>query len=149
MNGFVLIGQAPGKRGLTKDGPLAGAVGRRIARLIGISEERYLSKVLRENVLDRFPGGGKNGDAFPAEAARLGAARLLAKYHGRRFVLLGRKTARAFGIGEVPWFEWREHGAVVIAVAPHPSGLCRFWNDPRAVQEARTFFISLLSLSVA
>jgi hypothetical protein len=53
----------------------------------------------------------------------------------RPFIYLGKRVAEAFGFrGE--WFEW-SHDQVV---APHPSGLSRWWNDPNNVGLARAFW---------
>ncbi len=57
-------------------------------------------------------------------------------FPSRRFVLFGRKVARAFGLGpEAPWMTWDEG----IAVVPHPSGRSYWYNDPENRARARTF----------
>lgn len=52
----------------------------------------------------------------------------------RRVILLGSKVAKAFGADFVP-FEISVGGRVL--VLPHPSGLCRLWNEPDAIRLAR------------
>lgn len=66
-------------------------------------------------------------------AARSQAARVLVARTESRLVLLGRKVASAFGFGDVASFTVRGHCILL----PHPSGLCREWHRPGAVDRAR------------
>jgi uracil-DNA glycosylase len=134
----IIIGQAPGPRG---DGePLSGQAGRRLSALCGLTVDAYLAQFERVNLLTHFPGKAGKGDAFPLPAARKAAAALLPALEGRRVVLLGGKVAAAFGLQQAPLLVWRPLGGAMVAVAPHPSGINRWWNDPRNVRRARRFW---------
>lgn len=52
-------------------------------------------------------------------------------------IAAGRRVADAFGIDQ--WLTWEHRGARRIAAIPHPSGRCRWWNDPANVDAARMF----------
>lgn len=66
----------------------------------------------------------------------LGAARAMARSltDGGVKVLLGKKVCQAFRLPYAP-FAVLEEGRYV--VLPHPSGLCRTWNEPAAAGMAR------------
>ena len=56
----------------------------------------------------------------------------------RTVVLLGRKVATAFDLGVYPPFSVVKDFHMTHVLLPHPSGLCREWNKPDAVERART-----------
>lgn len=85
----------------------------------------YLREFERRNLCD----GG-----WDARKARE-AARQLVGWRAP-VVLLGAKVARAFGIDPFEPFTVLDDRKVL--VLPHPSGLCRSWNDPGAFELART-----------
>lgn len=117
---MILVGQAPGPR--TDPGePLSG-------RCV--------------NLLGAYPGRSGKGDAFPAGEARLAAAALDAR--GALVVLLGLGVTRAFKVA-APWFGRR--GAFV--VAPHPSGVSRWWNEAGNRRRARRFWRALARSAAA
>ena len=77
---------------------------------------------------------------------------------GGNFILLGSKVCSAFGVKYEPYSSWgfmlpaqamdagADRGTVVRSsgiVLPHPSGLCRLWNEPGAVQRARAAVLEL------
>jgi hypothetical protein len=88
------------------------------------------------NLLPVFPGRAAKGDAFPMWKARIAARRT--KLRGRT-VLVGRSVASAFGLRRIPFLVWFRLGAATVSVIPHPSGVCRWWNDPRNVSRAEEF----------
>jgi uracil-DNA glycosylase len=144
----LIVGQAPsrGRDGLE---PLSGRSGRRLADLCGLTLEAFLARFDRVNLLAEWPGSaGAKGDAFPIDEARAAAESLAEVVAARdRIVLLGWNVARAFRFaGDVDgWFDWgrlsRDCGEVV--VAPHPSGVNLWWNDPANVARARAFWRAL------
>lgn len=103
----------------------AGASGDRLRRILGLSPASYRAQA-RANLC---AGQWRRLYAM-ARAAELRAA------HPAPFpiVLLGRKVAAAFGLGEVPPFS---RTAERVFLLPHPSGLCQEWNQPSAVDRAR------------
>jgi len=59
-------------------------------------------------------------------------------------VLLGRKAATAFGYADADPFTTSRHywpsggpSGIAFIALPHPSGLCRAWNEPGAFERAR------------
>lgn len=95
------------------------------------------------NLLPPYPECGR----WDATAAALNAAAFMPELHRFRvIVLLGRRVADAFaveGAGELP----PQLGSVVhvthgplsrrVLLLPHPSGLCRMWNDEKFMERAR------------
>lgn len=71
------------------------------------------------------------GDWDPIVARRRALA--LTDWWSGRIVACGRRAADAFGIDD--FLVW--HGR--IGAIPHPSGRCRYWNDPACVDAARLF----------
>lgn len=107
------------------------ASGYRLCSLVlGMREAAYLDLFDRVNLC---PQSWSMGVAR-AEAVRLRSVPAF------QAVLLGRKVAEAFGLGDVPAFTtWRpgagSRGWCVLL--PHPSGLCLEWNKPGAFERAR------------
>lgn len=75
--------------------------------------------------------------------ARERAAELLAEYPDADFILLGRKVTIAFGLEGVRPFSLFSTPIRAYVALPHPSGLCRTWNEPDAVQRARKLLRAL------
>ncbi len=73
--------------------------------------------------------------------ARKAAQAIWDKPSAPRVVLCGAKVAKAWSVPFVP-FEISEGGTVL--VLPHPSGMCRLWHKPGAVQRARAAVASFL-----
>jgi hypothetical protein len=101
-----------------------GCSGHRLCCLIlGMQRRHYLDSFDRVNLCD-----GK----WSIKAARIKATELWAS--GRRFILLGSKVCYAWGIPFTP-FIFSDNGNCV--VLPHPSGLCRLWNEVGVIAKAR------------
>ena len=60
----------------------------------------------------------------------------------RRLVLCGSKVSRAFGVPYEPYTVVSEKGCSLV-VLPHPSGLCRLWNEPDSFDRARAAVLSV------
>ncbi len=102
----------------------------RLHNLLGLRPDRVV------NLLppDRRPG---TWDAWRARevAALLGA---WARAHAHELVLLGRRVAEAFGVGDLPFgAQAQVDGGVRVLVLPHPSGRSRYLNDPRTRPRVR------------
>jgi uracil-DNA glycosylase len=137
---MLIIGQAPGRSVDILDGKrvFEGTPGRRLANLCGLTLDEFLSIFDTINVLERFPGKQGKGDSFPIEEARLHAAEIdVEKYD--LVLLAGKNVAAAFGWVDAQYMEWRERFAVI----PHPSGVNRWWNNPRNMESMRRFMRSL------
>lgn len=125
------------------------SAGYRLARLI-------LAMPSRDAYLERFDRVNLCPQKWSAPVARLNAQSILATER-EHIVLLGRKVSEAFGYGgQAPFvvlrpteLRWVTYGigtttgaysptGRVIAILPHPSGLCRIWNETGAFERART-----------
>lgn len=106
-----------------------GGSGGRLARILGLSPDEYLERFDRVNLCELAWR-----DAEARQAAQLIK---VTRQAGSGVVLLGRKAQRAFGWAR-PRYEvsLASYGLYALAL-PHPSGLCREWNDPRNAVLAR------------
>lgn len=130
----VLVGLDPG----LGSGPFGSGsrVGRRLAELMGLDGEGYELAADRIN-LHPASGAERGRDKTAAE-------NLASILSGRRVVALGRRVHEALGGStDSGWFSWGLVDGRVMSVAPHPSGLSRWWNDPRNVEAAGRFFSGL------
>jgi uracil-DNA glycosylase len=125
-----IIGQAPSQNGDAGD-PCAGKIGKRIAKLAGISFDDYIERTQRMNVFDEWPGKKGKGDAWDAKQAKERVEEMWNEIAGGRVIFLGKNVANAFGHGEVEWCEWKIDidTGMQIAVLPHPSGVNHWWNE--------------------
>lgn len=126
-----------------------GCAGARLAKVLGLSEEAYLSAFERRNLLPH------DAPRWSAALARDAAKALLGETStGDRLVLLGARVAAAFGL------LFRESlfrpavrpvglaGAPrAVLVLPHPSGRSREWNAPDAAPKAREGLRELLEVA--
>ena len=69
-----------------------------------------------------------NGGAWDRGVAYEAIRRVMKNNHGQVVVLLGRKVVGAFAF-RGPAFSVEERGGALLVAIPHPSGLCRVWND--------------------
>jgi len=139
----LIVGQAPGRRSNPNE-PLSGKSGRRLAALCGLDLPAFLDRFDRVNLVYGWPDERAKGDAFlGCVEARHAAAELAPRLARRRAILLGHRVAAAFHASDLPYFKWTRLGDAMIAVAPHPSGVNLFWNDPANVRTARRFWRSV------
>lgn len=98
----------------------------RLARLCGVPEAELLARVAWLNLF-----------ATPTPAALVGLVERAAG-PGDAVVLMGRRVARAWGLGDLPPLGEvrRAHGTLVLLL-PHPSGRNRWWNDPARLEAGR------------
>lgn len=113
-----------------------GCSGHRLCcKILGMRRAAYLDSFLRTNLVEGA------WDADRAESRAMAIMRESAR--GSRVIVLGTKVARAFKIiGGTKFFEvyhayagGQPRGQYLYL--PHPSGLCRVWNEPGAVAKAR------------
>lgn len=79
-------------------------------------------------------------ERWSAPAARKRAAELAEACPTQTFVLLGKKVRDAFGIYSAKDFDVIQRERTVVLL-PHPSGLCRAWNEPGAVRRAQAVLV--------
>lgn len=114
---------------------------------MGLTVDEMHARHEMHNLLDAWHGKRSKGDHFPFAKARIAALKF--QMHvcnpARNFVIVGNKTAQAFGLYNVPYFRWVKLGPVRlnVAVVPHPSGIVRWWNRLANVRKARKFLRSL------
>lgn len=103
------------------------ASGGRLARALGLSARDYLRAYDRQNLCA--------GSWDPREAAR--SAEVVLRGPGRVVVGLGVRVRKALGVADLAVGQTRIAGRVTVAALPHPSGLCRDWNDPVTLARVR------------
>lgn len=141
----LIIGQAPGPN-TDPAVPLGGRSGQRLAELCGLDLDVFLRAFERVNLLESYPGkaGNGKGDAFPIGSAREKAIDILLRYelHERMTIMLGDNVCRTFGLAfAMPCYFYRSKVMdAAVAFCPHPSGICRWWNEPANVKKARRFW---------
>jgi hypothetical protein len=99
-------------------------------RILGLDEKQYLAMFDRANLV--------TGRRWNSVVARASARRLLAE-RGGVLVLLGRRVAAAFGV-DMPYFS----STTRFRMLPHPSGLCRVWNDFESAYRARALLSDVI-----
>jgi hypothetical protein len=140
----ILIGEAPSERG----GKLANyrafdartRSGAKLARLAGVADVADVFGTI--NLIDRWPGRTSHGAVFPAGLARRNANRLWTTLPPDvDLLLIGLRVAASFDVS-VPYLRWETLAGDPdrrVAVFPHPSGVNRWWNDPKHEVRARRF----------
>src|SRR5580765_595681 len=154
---LLLIGQSPSINGDPRRPLIAGPTGERLRELLGLDLLAYVRATERVNLLAEYPGKAGKGDRFPLEEAREAAVEMTPRLLGRRVIFVGHGVARAFGLKGRP-LVWHERaitisqlgvrGAIIgeisgwhqWAICPHPTGINRWWNDPKNKAKALAFF---------
>jgi len=132
----LFLGPAPGPRWHEKPQVLSGRSGKRLAELLGMELDEFREEFHLVNLLSHFPGKARFGkaDDFPLSLAREKAKGFdFSKYDV--VIMLGRNVQKALEIS-LPWLGKRERDGTIFFALPHPSGLCRWWNDPSNVEKA-------------
>ena len=102
--------------------------GDRLCRqVLGLTRVQYLRRFERANLCTA---------KWDLKSARE-CASLLLEFHRGPVVLLGAKVAKAFGVGYLPFAIAPAAGDRKVLVLPHPSGLCRAWNEGGSFEKAR------------
>lgn len=115
------------------------SAGARLCRdILGMTREAYLAAFDRCNLV--------RGQKWSVPVARAEARRISVERRGGVCVLLGAKVAAAFGVPTSPFAVYDDPGASAtrLVVLPHPSGLCRVWDEDGAMQRARDFVLPLV-----
>lgn len=121
--------------------PFHGRCGAFLTRLLGAD---YRSLFDEANLLDTWPGPSGKGSAAPRLDLRLAwDAFLLADRH-QAVVLCGKRVAGAAGLRMGFLGRLGAQGRTLLLV-PHPSGVCRWWNDPGCREAARRFLLEAVS----
>ena len=128
----LLVGEAISKHGQE---PLVGKASRWLAYMMEMNHIDFLERTVRVNLMS------KPTSSWPFSYARTAARRMFERrapdeYHA--VVLLGRKVQAACCPVLMPGWDGDERpcalagywGPTPVYIIPHPSGLCRWWNDP-------------------
>jgi len=156
----LLVGECIGPDG-DRHHPLAGAIGKRIAELAGVTwPNGFMVAFARIALLSRYEGVDEAGvSIFDAKSARMAAKHVLIDLNDdylerrgnrealpepARLVVLGRRVAAAFGLAETrEWFEWTPLASgppgCRVAVMPNPLGSTDWWKEPENLERARKF----------
>ncbi|MBF0424098.1 MAG: hypothetical protein HQL73_14020 [Magnetococcales bacterium] len=165
MNGsknqrVIIVGAAPGRdsdpsRPLlpTRSGQGTAAS---LLRLMQIDPWAFEVIFERHYIIPLHAGRSRNGDRFPKAMALAGVAMLIPLLQGRTVLLIGKKTASAFGVGHLAPCMWNEQilGAssednrpTTIAWVPNPSGMNPWWNVLENKQAGEAFLVALGQLA--
>lgn len=143
MGRIVLIGEAPGGSGDTVRPALVPfprtSTAGRLAEMMGLSRLAFM-QLERHNLFNT----ANEGKRWNYKEATTRAERLAHSFiDGDRVILLGSKVAHAYGLLDLPYFEWRtqlvEGGSIQVAFVPHPSGRNRVLNDPETRERMARF----------
>lgn len=144
----LVVGQAP-VEGHEQDPAFVGTrSGDRLARLCGLAHAEELPDHF--DLVNVLPWRATSFNPTSAVVRAAGAAlRGRTISEGRSVVVCcGSGVARAMGLvgsGGGRLFEWESYGCFEWAIAPHPSGRNRFWNDPPLVAQASAWWTELLA----
>lgn len=100
-----------------------------LARLLGLDESEMMASVVWLNLWE-YPG---------VDVSRYVDLVERSAEPGDAVLLLGRRVARAFGLGDIEplGMVWRNGGiGPCIVAVPHPSGRNRWWNDSERADDA-------------
>lgn len=113
--------------------------------------------MVRAEYLRRFDRANLCEGSYSTVKARAGFEALLGEYR-EAVILLGSKVCAAARVGFEPYTIQRYRvdvpepgrrfvepdptGHLTIVVLPHPSGLCRMWNEPGAIDRARSAMLT-------
>lgn len=142
MSGFWLVGESPNRATVGQpdlwlvpdDSGLMHSANRLLA-LTGWTLDQYLGVFEHRTNLWHWPmrlwanDGRKHARQIAMQST-----------HDDGVVILGSKAAEMFDLDDELPFTWVGRYAVI----PHPSGRCRYWNEPGARETAREFFGDLL-----
>lgn len=140
----ILVGEAPNASGVKDLLHLKlAARARDEVKTFGLLRQGYLIRLREQdptlwewarstshvNLLNVYPG-----EKFPIERGREAAEKLWAILvdgapRGAVVMFAGSSVAQSFGYFRDPWLPALIDGIKIMRV-PHPSGLCRTWNDP-------------------
>jgi hypothetical protein len=120
----------------------ASKTGRRLVELLG---RQVHDVACTANVLS-CPTIEMTGPPAYVRGARLRARLVDEKV--LRTVVLGMDAARLMGLRHGAaaadlWFRWEVTEGLYYAIAPHPSGRSRWWNEPRNRERASAFFAEM------
>ncbi|MBF0602659.1 MAG: hypothetical protein HQL07_03080 [Nitrospirae bacterium] len=152
----MIVGAAPGRdsdptRPLvpTQSGQGAAAS---LLRLMQIDPCSFEVIFDRHYIIPLHAGRSRNGDRFPKAMVLAGVARLIPLFRGRTVVLIGKKTASAFGISHLAPCTWgqqilgsssEDNRMTTIAWVPNPCGINPWWNHPTNKQAGEAFLVAL------
>lgn len=100
--------------------------GYRIFKMIKSVDKSAEAAVYRS----RFDRRNLSPDFRPKKVDLIMSARSMKFIPGSTVVLLGRAVQEAFFLQNQSWIEPYYRGGICWRVIPHPSGRCRFYNDP-------------------
>lgn len=127
---------------------LTGACGKKLAAVLGVTFDEFL-RMPRANLNARWNGKLSKGDLFDSLEGFGAATGVVTKRPAFRYVALGLGVAKCLGVRNPEFLrespsERFSLGApstgprpVRVFVLPHPSGVNRWWNDPKNHTRAR------------
>lgn len=144
---ILIIGEAPSKNEPLPR-PIEGRIGRRLADFADVSFDTFLARTERMNLLAVRQDTAEKGFEFDHVVAAERAREVVKNLEPERVVLLlGKRVAKAAGIAKdyfIPCF--CENGALIYVV-PHPSGVNRWFNDPKNLAKMSGFMKAIINRS--
>ncbi len=145
MSPLIMVGEAPSPTSDPQQPILSGRSGRWLRWLLGSDcWGRLLLMCDFVNLVPLYPG-----TSYPDREARIAADRIVkdAREDGREknLILCGKKVAKAFNIqgqDSLATLDGVFVGLGRVTLLPHPSGLCRWWNNEANRQAARRLLTS-------
>lgn len=141
----LIIGEAPSKN-QDPPHPIEGRIGQRLADLSGLTLPEFLAHFDRTNLIHVRQDTAAHGFQFDMPLARRRAEVLAQSFRPNQIVLLlGQRVAMAFGFSNrtQPFVQHHIHGAEV-RIVPHPSGINRWWNEPKNEDAAKVFMRTIV-----
>jgi hypothetical protein len=128
---------------------ITGAIGQRLAEMLGISVGAFAQRYHRENLNARWNGKSGKGDIFDKIEGKARAQILLQNTSFTKFVLCGSMVTRCFGYNfaerAVPCVRVDRDTKRQFLIIPHPSRIVAWWNEPfncfRARRALREFVL--------
>lgn len=140
----LIVGEAPSKNE-DPERPIEGRIGLRLATCAGLTLPEFLAHFDRVNLLHVRQDTAAHGFPFDLGLATQAAAAIRRMFTNEMVVLLlGKRVAAAFGLSHADYFLQLSLNGPDIRVIPHPSGINRWWNDPKNMRSAEVFMENIV-----
>jgi uracil-DNA glycosylase len=130
---MLMVGEAPSPTSDPEVPIISGRSGRWLRWLLGEHWSLFYEACAFINLVETYPG-----PLYPLETSRHAAREVLESVvRPRTLILCGRKVSSAFGYAKAEFLSVADMPRERLVFLPHPSGLCRWWNDEHNRSRAR------------
>lgn len=122
------------------------SAGARLCAMFLAAGERAGYPVTRQNYIDGFERRNLvRGDEWSMTRAKAAALPLFPLLQGKKVVICGKSVLKAMELRDHGWLTWsnRARDPVDYINIPHPSGLCREYNNLAMVNQVGDLLLSL------